>query len=413
VFKSASQLVREHGGQFFVTTLLGQMSDSLKRRLESARIPVVNASADGIEYTNRPDDHHPNALANRIYAAKIHDYLVNLGTANDLVSKTTNTDRPFSPSQVPTQQTGPGRRSTGLVLDSGMVTAPAGQSTRTVTVTKPQGREPVTLILEADPVLRTRLKPKATWEMTVSGRPVVMDVDEFGCRPVVGQPLTAGKTLAVYGCSCTYGQGIAAEETFCSLLQGMLPTWRVENHGVPGYGTTQNLLQLQRNSRWSPADYVTFCWIPDHLTRNGADISWIQRLMRGRNRGPQSRFPKAHFDTNGLLVVTHVEIPRPELIGIDATEFRQDAHYNDRICFGLFKSASQIVQERGGHFFVTTLLGQLSDSVKRWLDHAQIPLLDASLQGVQYTNLPDDHHPNALANRIYADAIEKYVRSNS
>jgi hypothetical protein len=39
---------------------------------------VVDASLDGAEYACLPDDAHPNALANRIYAEKIRDYLASV-----------------------------------------------------------------------------------------------------------------------------------------------------------------------------------------------------------------------------------------------------------------------------------------------------------------------------------------------
>src|ERR1700733_1034552 len=132
------------------------------------------------------------------------------------------------------------------------------------------------MIHEHDPVLMTRLKPNGSAEMQVLGRRVVMDVDATGCRPVVGQPAAGEKTLAAYGCSCTYGLAIPADETFCSQLQGMFPTWRLENHGVSSYGTAQNLIQLERETRWNKPEFVTFCWIEDHLRRNVADIQWVQ-----------------------------------------------------------------------------------------------------------------------------------------
>jgi hypothetical protein len=117
---------------------------------------------------------------------------------------------------------------------------------------------------EPDPVLMVRLRANALAEMTVLGRRVVMEVDSTGFRAVMGQPQSGEKTLAVYGCSFTFGTAIAAEETFCSLLQSMFPTWRIENYGVPSYCGTQNLIQLERDSRWGAADYVTFCWHPHH-----------------------------------------------------------------------------------------------------------------------------------------------------
>jgi hypothetical protein len=67
--------VRKSGGHFFVTTLLGNISEHLRSRLRDAGIPLIHASVEGREFTNLPDDHHPNVLANQIYAQKIYDYL--------------------------------------------------------------------------------------------------------------------------------------------------------------------------------------------------------------------------------------------------------------------------------------------------------------------------------------------------
>jgi hypothetical protein len=296
---------------------------------------------------------------------------------------------------------------------------PEGASTRN---NRPASKPPLGLV-EADPALNWRLKPNASAETTVLGRRVVIEVDSIGCRAVVGQPQVGEKTLAVYGCSFTLGWAIADEETFCSLLQSMFPTWRVENHGVGGYGGTQNLIQLQRDSRWAAADYVTFCWIPHHMLRNVADLSWIQLmtkrakeadLMDGVSKNatlerPQSMFPRASLDQDGKLQYRTVKVPRWDLLGIDWTDFSPDPYSLDLVCFGLFQRAAEIVNENGGHFFVTTLQGHFSRHLRQLLDDSGIPVVDASVDGVEYTCLPDDPHPNALANRIFARKIRDYL----
>jgi hypothetical protein len=258
---------------------------------------------------------------------------------------------------------------------------------------------------ESDPALQWRLKPNASLEIKVLGRNVVMDADVFGCRPVVGQPNAGEKTLSVYGCSVTFGWAIPVEETFCSLLQSMLPTWRVENHGVDGYSGAQNLIQLQRVSRWSAAEYVTFCWIEHHMLRNVADPTWLRMIARAR----RGAFPRASLDRDGKLQYRSVMLPRSDLGGVDWTELSPDPHYLDLICFALFRRAAEIVRENGGHFFVTTLLGQMSWQLKRRLNEFGIPLVDASVRGDEYTCLPDDPHPNAHANRFFAEKIREYL----
>lgn len=269
-------------------------------------------------------------------------------------------------------------------------------------------------IYEPDPVLHGRLRPNSQSEMTVLGRKVILDVDASGCRPVIGQPAEGEKTLAVYGCSFTYGIAIQAEETFCSLLQGMRPTWRVENHGVAGYSATRNLIQLERALRWAQPEQVTFCWIAHHMGRNVASLGWVQVSSANIPRAPQGEtprrpFPRAGLDAAGALSLSSVSVPRHDLLGLDFNEFAADPYYLDLVCFRLFERAHQLVTGYGGHFFVTTLQGHLSDGLRSRMAAGGIPVVDASLQGKEYLCLPDDPHPNALANSLYAQRIHDYL----
>jgi len=265
-------------------------------------------------------------------------------------------------------------------------------------------------LYELDPELMIRLKPNASIEALVLGRRVVMEVDASGCRPVVGQPVNYEKVLAAYGCSCTYGIAIPVEETFCSLLQSMFPRWRVENHGVGGYSGTQNLIQLQRDLRWSSADYVTFCWIHDHLRRNIAEYSYLHQNMRTCPRDrPQRPWPRAALDGDGQLEFRSVLYPRFDLFDLDMSDFRPDPYYSNLVCAAILRRADELVRGSGGHFFVTTLRGTMPSALLRMLQDAGIPVVDATLSGRQYSCLPDDAHPNGLANEYYAEKIREYL----
>jgi len=268
-------------------------------------------------------------------------------------------------------------------------------------------------IFDADPVLHVRLRPNSTTEKWVLGRRIIMDVDATGCRPVIGQPATGEKTVAVYGCSFTYGVTVNAEETFCSLLQGMYPKWRFQNHGVSGYGTTESLLQLERDLRWNQPEIVTFCWIAHHLTRNVAGIAWVQMRSEGMatllGNVPQRPMPRAALDHSGALKMQSVALPRYDLVGLNFDDYRPDPYYMDLVCFRLFERAHRIVTESEGYFFITTLHGAMSAGLAARLRESGIPLVDASLSGPKYNCLPDDGHPNALANRIYAERIRDHL----
>jgi hypothetical protein len=269
-------------------------------------------------------------------------------------------------------------------------------------------------IVELDPELGVRLRPNSSTEMRVLGRRVVMEVDAAGCRPVEGQPAVGKRTLSVYGCSFTFGNAIAAKETFCSLLQAMLPDWRVENHGVIGYSTMRNLIQLERATRWNKPDLVAFCWIQHHLLRNIASIPWIQTISENQSRdvaaaGLPGQQARAGLDVEGALEMRSVRVPRHDLLGIDCSDFVPDLYYLELVCFRLLERAHQLVAGHGGHFFVTTLQGHPSATLTRRLAESGIPVVDASLNGKEYLCLPDDSHPNALANRIYAQRMHGYL----
>jgi hypothetical protein len=56
-------------------------------------------------------------------------------------------------------------------------------------------------------------------------------------------------------------------------------------------------------------------------------------------------------------------------------------------------------------------MGDVSPVLRRRLDAADIPVLNSSIEGREYTCLPDDAHPNALAHRWYAERLRDYLLS--
>jgi len=401
IFSRASQLVRAKGGHFFVTILQGEMSALLRRMLDGSGIPVLDASVTGKEFTCLPDDGHPNGRAHRIYAEKIRDYLVARSTQNQRTESRTTSAKET------------------LTTEFRAVTSVA--PFLPIQAADQRYVSSIQNLAEPDPVLGLRLKPDTSTEIITLGRRAEISIDAAGFRKVVGQPESGRKTLAVYGCSFTFGRGVRDNETFCSLLQSMLPAWRVENHGIPNYCGTQNLLQLQQDCRWDTPNFVTFCWTASHLLRNVADPAWIQTLTEFCNQSlhrmdgtphsdvATSTWPRASLDRDGRLEFRSVRFPRQDLKGIDWTSFAPDRFYLDLVCFNLFQRAAEIVKEQGGHFFVTTLRNQLSQTLQRKMEDAGIPVVNASLNGPEFSLLPDDPHPNALAHFTYAEKILQYL----
>ncbi len=269
-------------------------------------------------------------------------------------------------------------------------------------------------VSQPDPVLYHRLRPNARREREVGGRRILLETDAFGRRLVVGQPETAQKTVAIYGCSFTFGTTSPAEETFCSRLQAMLPKWRIENHGVAGYSQSRNLIALERETRFNPAEIVGFTWIRDHLRRNAADIGWVQATSAGMLEGTDGKarvavIPRAALNAEGELSLTAIRYPRDDLGGVDVEEFEPSPFYLDQVCFKLFERADKLVKGYGGRFFVVDLHGGMSPALTRMLKAANIPLVKTLFRDPKYFVTPTDPHPNALAHQVYAEKIYEHL----
>ena len=271
-------------------------------------------------------------------------------------------------------------------------------------------RPPQKGFVNADPVLGWWPMPLARFPITVLGRPLVMETDEEGYRPVTGQNAAGTRTLWAYGCSFTYGWSVAAEETFCSLLQKSLPAWRIENRGVIGFGSGHNLIQLERDTRFQTPEFVTFCHYPYLVLRAAADFEFLSRFQRHPLIIPVvNSYPKAYIDERGNLAFRNIRFVRPEIAGVDHRDFVPDPYYLDLLAIRIFKRAAQIVLASGGTFFITLVRDRPSQHLLDLLAAEGIPVVDAGLVGQEWTNLPDDPHPNVKAHQHYAAGIHDYL----
>jgi hypothetical protein len=144
-----------------------------------------------------------------------------------------------------------------------------------------------------------------------------------------------------------------------------------------------------------------------------ADLLQVQRQTErcGTEKAALIKFmPRACLDENGEVGFREVTYARPELIGVDLSDFTPDMHYLDHVCLALFKRAAKLVAEHGGRFFVTVLLDELSPWLRQQLVEAGIPVVDASVKGPMYVNPFELSHPNAKAQEVYADRISTYLQ---
>jgi hypothetical protein len=100
------------------------------------------------------------------------------------------------------------------------------------------GPRVVRCYVPAPPPLEYGLMPSLKYAYVHHGTRVGITTDENGCRVVPGVSATgAVQVLHVVGDSQVFGWGLSDEATLPAALQRELGrSWRVVNHGVPGYG---------------------------------------------------------------------------------------------------------------------------------------------------------------------------------
>jgi len=150
-----------------------------------------------------------------------------------------------------------------------------------------------------------------------------------------------------------------------------------------------------------------------YAARHRAPLDHPGLPIPGWLASPISVYPKAHIDDDGSLSIKHISFKRPELAGIDLDDFGPDHYYIEYVTARLFERAAEIVREAGGHFFVTVLRFAMSDNLREQLEARGIPVVDASVNGREYSLMPFDGHPNARANEIFAERIYAYIADHA
>ncbi|MGM9998341.1 MAG: hypothetical protein ACI38Q_02940 [Candidatus Bruticola sp.] len=87
------------------------------------------------------------------------------------------------------------------------------------------------------------------------------------------------RRVALFGCSFTFGCGVADEATFPYLLNERFPDTVFDNYGVSGFGAHQSLMAMRRVLEQKKYDLAVYGMIPLHLTRNVDRRVW--GILRG------------------------------------------------------------------------------------------------------------------------------------
>lgn len=112
----------------------------------------------------------------------------------------------------------------------------------------------------------------------------IYTIDEHHLRVVVPAGDPSAETVVFCGCSFTFGEGVADDESLPSRVAQLRPDLRVLNLGFHGYGPHQMLANLEsgRIARLCPQPprVVIFQMIPDHVKRVAGWVPYNQHAPR-------------------------------------------------------------------------------------------------------------------------------------
>lgn len=277
-------------------------------------------------------------------------------------------------------------------------TAPSG-----TTVSKPR------LLFRPDPVLGWSLTPNHAVQVGFRDG-ILQHIGPDGWRHVPGAARAQGPRVAVYGCSFTYGTGLADDETFTALLQRDLPQVQILNRGIGGHGTLQNLLQLRRDIAAGALDAAVFAIISDHRFRNIAHPQRMrQYLKEDWHRLGVEQVPVARIEASGQVRIVYHPLWQPVIRDADFHIFLPD----DYMITAATLAVLDLVRDTAGaakiplHF---VLLDALDPDFSAAVCARFPATRDISTPyDSDHTFRPRDPHPNMTANRLFAERLAPVV----
>ena len=170
---------------------------------------------------------------------------------------------------------------------------------------------------------------------------VIQTIAADGWRFVPGGADALDTQLAVYGCSFTYGTGLADDETFVALLQQDMPHVKIRSRGIGGQSSVQNYLQFQHDIAQGNVDAAIFAIISDHRFRNIPHPQRMQQFLHNDwHRIGVEHVPVIRQGRDGQNSIQYVPIWQPALKrgGFDA--FLPDIFSQCLVC--IFKHVIQV-----------------------------------------------------------------------
>jgi hypothetical protein len=243
---------------------------------------------------------------------------------------------------------------------------------------------------------------------------VIQNVDALGNRQNPGADTNpANKKLAIYGCSFTYGTGLADTETYPALLQQALPGVNVINKGVGGHSSVQALLRFRSDIIENNVNMAIFGIISDHRYRNLPHPYRMRaHLSPDWYKLGVEQVPHARLNRSGNIHIVYTPTWQPVLLGNDFEIFLPDEYVLDLIAVAIFREILALAMANDIPV-IFALLDQLDVQFNQLMTSTFREAHDVSTPyNETYCFLPHDIHPNGLANQCFAERLQPIIRDS-
>lgn len=287
-----------------------------------------------------------------------------------------------------------------------------------------------------DPHLGWGLKPghTATNSFTIPRLKLSLDytvtTDDQGRRITSPEPQTGNTAISFYGCSNTFGWGLDDEATFPWLVQADHPEFTIRNYGVSGYSLCQILLRMEQTIAQDRPKVVVLGFSPGLEARSVSDHHYLRivgeqggtppsclSVERKNGKRTMKRFPLEgykHLPLSGKSpLIKLVERSLNRLVYASRAKNAARRKTTEHLLLAM----DNLCKKHGAVFHVQYLVANtgyrkfLRDTNINW---APGPAdLDACDENgtYRYRLSPFDGHPNAQANKEYANALRPVLAS--
>jgi hypothetical protein len=271
-----------------------------------------------------------------------------------------------------------------------------------------------------------------TFEVTINEKHSYTATHVDGRRISSSDPVDDSlPTIFTMGCSYTYGMGLNDDKSFSYIIQEELTSYRIQNFGVPGFGTVQALLQLEqaiKDGQIPKMAIINYCAFHDE--RNILSPQYRQHLNIGftgssevaKEAMKKARFPfweedEIHYEIGTELYTNWMG--RETFATINYLQNKSDKSVHKKLkpraaTLTIFMKIKELCDKHGIELLVTSLeQTSKASSILEELKSKGFATLDMSLDLTlhEYTNFPYDSHPNVKAHTHYAQELLKHLEA--